>query len=201
MKVLTSLLIVTFLGMSLPATSLAQQETDDFGFPIDSGSAVAAPRTGTQRSRSTTQRRQRPGKGFWANQRASRSLRHARDYSRDIYRYSRQAEIISPQVARAEVQNLGRNINLAKKEIAVVRNGFEGNKEVISALAAIDKHIAKAAETHKKLHEECAKDAPDGHMCASCCSDITKELDKALAEHAALIRKLEGKPAPVAKEK
>ena len=165
MKMLTRILFPTLFGLSVAAMSFGQQETDDFGFPVDSGSTVIAQQTGIHRSRSATDRRLRPGKGFWASQRASRSLRHARDYSRDLYRYSRQAVVVSPQVAKAESENLGRNINLAKKEVAAVRKEFEGNKEVISALAAIDKHIAKAAETHKNLHEECCKNKPDGQVC------------------------------------
>lgn len=201
MKMLTRILFATLLGLSMGAISYGQQETDDFGFPVESGSTVIAQPSGIHRSRSARDRRQRPGKGFWANQRASRSLRHARDYSRDLYLYSRQAVVVSPTVAKAESENLGRNIDLAKKEVAAIRKEYEGNKEVASALAGIDKHIAKAAETHKSLHEECCKDKPDGHVCASCCSDITKELDKALAEHAALIRKLEGTPRTVAKKK
>ncbi|MCA9125056.1 MAG: hypothetical protein H6822_02595 [Planctomycetaceae bacterium] len=131
------------------------------------------------------------GTGFWTNQRASRSIQHARDYSRDLYRYSRDATAVSPEVAKSESENLGKNIESAKKELATVAKQYDGDKEVQAALETISKHLAKAAEVHDQLHQECCKDAPDGGVTMECCSDITKELDKAAAEHAALMRTLE----------
>jgi len=131
------------------------------------------------------------GKGFWSNQRASRNLRHARDYSRGFYLYSRDAGTIQPEVARSESTELGRNIDAAKKELAAVREEYAGDKEVLASLEVIEDHLAKAAAQHKTLHAECQQDTVDGTVGMECCNVITKELEKALAEHAALIRKLE----------
>lgn len=149
-----------------------------------------------QRPLNRVERRLHPGTGFWENQRASRSIRHARDYSRDLYRYSRDAQVVRPDVAKSESEELGRNIDMAKQELAAVGKAYEGDKEVQTTLEAINKHIAKAAEVHKQLHEECCKDAPDGGVTMHCCSEITKELDKAAAEHAALMRTLEQRSTP-----
>ncbi len=151
-----------------------------------------------QRPRSIVERKQHPGKGFWENQRASRSIQHARDYSRDLYRYSRDAQVVSPEVAKAESVELGRNIEMAQKELAAVGKQHEGDKQVLASLDSINQHIAKAAAVHKTLHEECCKDSPDGGITMHCCSEITKELEKAAAEHAALLRTLDqrSKAAP-----
>ena len=38
---------------------------------------------------------------------------------------------------------------------------------------------------------ECCKETVDGMVCAMCASKIVKELDKAAAEHEALVREME----------
>lgn len=165
------------------------------------GLTVTQDAVAQQRIRSTAERRQHPGKGFWENQRASRSIQHARDYSRDLYRYSREAQVVSPEVAKAESVELGRNIERAQKELTTVGKQHANDKQVQTALESINKHIAKAAEVHKTLHEECCKDAPDGGVTMHCCSEITKELEKAAAEHAALLRTFQQRPKAASAKK
>ncbi len=131
------------------------------------------------------------GVGFWSNQRAARSMRHARDYSRDLYDYSRDARAIQPEVAKSDSANLGRNIESAKNELTHVRKEQAGDKDVLAALAIIEEHLAKATEHHKTLHAACQKDTVDAAVGMECCNVITVELEKALAEHGALMRKLE----------
>jgi hypothetical protein len=118
-------------------------------------------------------------------------MRHARDYSQDIYYYSRGAQRIEPQVAKAESEQLGKNIDAVKKELAVVRTESAADKETLAALEAIEKHLTKAVETHKMLHAESSRDSVEGGICAKCCSEITKALEMAMAEHDALRRTLE----------
>ena len=149
-----------------------------------------------QRPRSTMDRKTNQGKGFWENQRTTRSIQHAQSFSRDLYRYSRDAGNVAPEVAKAESEQLGKSIATAKKELAAVAKTFEGDKEVLTAVDSINKHLAKASEVHQQLHEECCKDAPDGSVTMECCSDITTELDHAAVEHGALIRKLEQRARP-----
>lgn len=159
--------------------------------------AVPADSFAQLKTRSVAERRQRPGKGFWANQRTSRNIRHARDYSSGLYMYSRRARAVDPAVAKSESENLGRNIECAKKELTVVQQiaKMSDDKETLKTIDTINKHLANAAETHKALHEECCRESPDGTVASDCCSDITKELEKAMAEHDALMRKLSGKAA------
>lgn len=150
----------------------------------------ATPSYGQQR-RSIAERRQRPGQGFWANQRASRNLRHARDYSQSLYRYSLGVEIMQPDVARSESEELGAKLEATKKELAAIRKEVGDDNEVQAALQAIEDHLTKATAKHKELHAECCKEKVDGAVCAICTNDIIKELEKAMAEHAALQRHLE----------
>jgi hypothetical protein len=127
---------------------------------------------------------------FWSSQRASRSMRHARDYSEGLYRYSRESKAISPQVAKAEAEELGRQITNAQQHVGAVRAEIGDDKKAAAAVDSIQKHLDSAAASHAKLHAECCKDMVDGQVCGDCCSDVTKELEKAMAEHDALVRQL-----------
>jgi hypothetical protein len=133
--------------------------------------------------------RQHPG--TWSNQRASRSVRHARDYSRDIYRYSRDAGRIDPAVAKSDSEELGRNIAKAKREVAASRQEAGDDAATLAALKSIDQLLEAAAKQHAMLHEECCKDAVDGSVCMKHCNQILLALDKAQAEQDALIRSTE----------
>jgi len=129
--------------------------------------------------------------GTWTNQRASRRVRHARDYSRDIYRYSRDAGKIDPAVAKSESEELGHCIAKAQQELATARQEAGSDAATIAALKSIEKHLASAAKQHNTLHAECCKPSVDGTVSMKCCSTIILDLDKAQAEHDALLRSLE----------
>ncbi|QEG35790.1 hypothetical protein [Bythopirellula goksoeyrii] len=134
--------------------------------------------------------------GSWSNQRASRSVQHARNYSRDIYRYSRDAKSMEPAVAKSQSEELGRNITKAQQELVTVQKEVGSDPAAVSALKSINEHLAAAVKHHKMLHEECCKDSVDGSICMNCCNTIILELDKAQAEHDALMRSMEMKEKP-----
>ncbi len=130
------------------------------------------------------------------NQRASRSIRHARDYSRDIYHYSRVPETIQPSVAKADAEELGRSIKTAQQELATVRQEVGNDPAGTQTLKTIDQHLGTAEKQHKMLYEECCKESVDGLACMKHCNQILLELDKAQAEHDALMRSMEIKSQP-----
>lgn len=127
----------------------------------------------------------------WGQNRAQRSLRHARDYARDLHYYSRDVETVQPNVAKAESENIGKNIEAAQQELAAARKQAGDDKETVAALEAIETHLANAAKVHQMLHKECLNDSVDAGVSMECCNEITKELEKAMAEHAALLRRLD----------
>jgi hypothetical protein len=139
--------------------------------------------------------RLRPGSSY-SNQRASRSIRHARDYSRDIYHYSRVPRTIQPSVAKADAEDLGRTITTAQQQLDTVRQEIGNDPAAATPLKTIDQHLATAEKQHKMLYEECCKESVDGLACMKHCNQILLELDKAQAEHDALIRSLEIKAQP-----
>lgn len=143
--------------------------------------------------RDRIEQRLRPSSQLWSNQRASRSVQHARNYSRDIYRYSRDAKKIEPAVAKSQSEELGRNITKAQQELATAAKEVSSDPDAVAALKSINEHLAVAAKQHKMLHEECCKNSVDGSVCMNCCNTIILELDQAQAEHDALIRSMEMK--------
>ncbi len=130
------------------------------------------------------------GTGFWTNQRAARRMQHALDYSKGIYEYSRDAKEVQAKIAEKESAELGRNIEAAKNEVSAIRKEYGDDKNVQASLKAIEEHLSAAATQHEKLHAECQSDQVDSSKTMECCNTITKELEKAIAEHAALMRQL-----------
>lgn len=156
--------------------------------------AAAAPATALAQRKSpgglTGGDRLRP-QSTYSNQRASRSINHARDYSRDIYQYSRTPRTIQPSVAKSEAEELGRNITSAQKDLVVVREEVVSDPAAAAPLNSIDQHLAAAEKQHAMLFEECCKESVDGLTCMKHCNQILLELDKAHAEHDALMRSME----------
>ncbi|QDV73781.1 hypothetical protein K2D_20340 [Planctomycetes bacterium K2D] len=118
-------------------------------------------------------------------------MSHARDYSRGIYQYSRTPQTIEPSVAKSEAEELGRNIISAQKELAVVRKEVGSDAAAAAPLKSIDQHLAAAEKQHAMLFEECCKESVDGLACMKHCNQILLQLDKAQAEHDALMRSME----------
>lgn len=139
--------------------------------------------------------RLRPGSSY-NSQRASRSIRHARDYSRDLYHYSRVPGTIQPSVAKADAEALGHNIAAAQQQLAAVREEVGNDPTASAPLKTIDQHLASAEEQQKMLYKECCKESIDSLACMKHCNQILLELDKAQAEHDALMRSLEIKAQP-----
>ncbi len=145
------------------------------------------------------------GAGYGSSSyRSSRSagtyMQSASDGCQGLYQYSYTAPAIAPPVAKRESEDIGKNVEAAKKELGIVRKEAAANKAIIAKLDAIEKHLAAAMDHHKMMHEVCCKDQVDGEKSADCCSDMITELEKAQAEQRALMRLL-NPPKPVAPPK
>ena len=64
------------------------------------------------------------------------------------------------------------------------------DKETLTALDSIDKHLAAAAKSHADMKETCLKDNVDAAATMECCQTIDADLAKAIAEHDKLMKKL-----------
>lgn len=144
-----------------------------------------------QNVRSSVDRHTHPEGGFFENQRTSRTINHAQDYSNQMYQYSRSVPTVMPQVMKSESQMLGQNIVYAQQQCATIQHQVKAVPANVESVKLISQHLAKAAELHKELDMECCKATVDGKATAKCCSNITKELEKAAAEHSALSRQMD----------
>ncbi len=128
------------------------------------------------------------GAPFWANQRTSRNIQHAQDYSRSIGRYTTQAPKINPVITQSESQMLGMQIQGIQRDMGIVRESHVDNPQVVAQVKVIDDKLAKASETQKMLHAECCKDTPDGKVCGDMATKLTRTLDEVAKDHAKLMK-------------
>lgn len=133
-----------------------------------------------------------PGSKTWNSQRASRSLQHGREYARDFHRFSRDARYFAPTVARSEAQFLGQVIQRAQVASVATAAELGSDPTMKAACDRLQGHLAAASEHLAVLDEECCKNPVDGTACAACCSRVLLELDKAQAEHDAILRAQDG---------
>ncbi|MBR9804472.1 hypothetical protein GYB59_23490 [bacterium] len=153
------------------------------------GSLLAGhPSVQAAQKRSTAERRQSPGKGFWANQRAARNISHARDYSRSFGDYSRRAHTIDTQTAKSESGTLSNLVKSTQDEMKTIRKEHADHPQVLKKLDQLDKKLATAAEHAKMLHAECCKESVDGAVCETMTSKISSTLDEIAKEHNELLK-------------
>lgn len=131
---------------------------------------------------------------------AGTRIGHAREYTQQLYDYAQGCPTggLQPPIVKQESEQIGNTIQAARKNLEPVKKVAATAKDddILKKIESIDKHLVAATEHHKMLHMECCKDEAGNESIGNCCSDLMTELDKALAEHAALIRQLKPK-APV----
>ncbi len=126
------------------------------------------------------------------SQSAGRRINHARDYVRDFRSYAAEAPKVVPMLGPEHVEEVGRNIVAAKKDLAGVKKDANGDKDILTRVAAIEKHLDAAAEQQKMMHD-CCKEGADGTKTMECCESCMKHLDAAHKEHEALMKKIDPK--------
>jgi hypothetical protein len=130
------------------------------------------------------------GAPYFANQRASRNIQHARDYSRSIQSYATQAQVIEPEVIKAESQMLGQQLQAIQRDMVIVRKESVSNPKVVEQVKKIETQLGQSTLVQKSLHEECCKSSPDGKLCAETCGKLNASLDEIKKEHEKLLKEL-----------
>lgn len=85
-------------------------------------------------------------------QQSSARIGHALDYSRSRSDYAQRAKTVTPEFAQTHVEEIGRNITVAQKELTLQRKEGEasGDKETIT-------NIAKDVKAASEAHANCEK--------------------------------------------
>ena len=128
---------------------------------------------------------------------AGSAMRSARDTSSYYRQYAQSApdKKVTPETAREAADTIGTYITKAQKHMAWMRKQAAGSndKETLTSLDSIDKHLAAAAKSHADMHETCLKDNVDAAATMECCKTIDADLAKAIAEHDKLMKKVTAK--------
>ncbi len=130
------------------------------------------------------------GASFFANGRISRNIQHARSYSQGIQRYTTQAQVIQPQVTKAESEMLGLQLQGIKRDLTIVREENASKPKVVEQVKKLETELEQASSVQKNLHAECCKDSPDGKACAEMCDKLHASLDNFKKEHDKLLKEL-----------
>ncbi len=154
------------------------------------GLVFAFPQATQAQSRINDKVSRNNGAGFWANQRTSRNIQHARDYSTGIQQYATHAPTIQPQVTQAESQMLGQQLQAIQRDLVIVREEHKASPKVVEQVKKMETQLGQATTIQKSLHEECCKTSPDGKMCAEMCGKIHASLDELKKEHDKLLKEL-----------
>lgn len=127
---------------------------------------------------------------FYGNS-GGRAMQSARDYSQEYRSYAKAAKPVNPEVAREAADSIGEYIKKAQKHFTYMRKQADmaKDKETLTALDSIDKHLAAAAKSHAEMHETCLKDNVDAAASMECCKMIDDDLAKAIAEHDKLMKR------------
>ncbi len=129
----------------------------------------------------------------WRARTAGRRIRHAREYVGGVQHYTKRAPKIVPMIAPEHVEEVGRNIDAAKKDLAAVKKGSGDDKAIVARIESIEKQLDAASAQQKMMHEECCKESPDGEKTMECCAACMKHLDAAMKEHGELMKVLDPK--------
>lgn len=161
-----------------------------------------------QRStRSTADRRQHPGKGFWSNQSASRRIGHALDYSRGLSDYARRAQVVDRDFAKSQVEEIGRNISVAEQQLMTVRKDAEqtGDKTTVADIDRISKALKAAQSAHADCVKHCEQANLDTTKLDKSAAKVTKSLEDAASTHKQMMERLHPEatknPAPKDEQK
>ena len=135
--------------------------------------------------------KQRGEYNFYGNS-AGRAMQSARDYTQEYRTYAKATPTVNPEVARTASDGIGDYITKAQKHMAYMRKQADvgKDKETLTSLDSIDKHLTAAAKSHADMHETCLKDNVDGAASMECCKTIDDHLAKAISEHDKLMKKL-----------
>ncbi len=132
---------------------------------------------------------------FWSSRSSHRRLQHARDYARDFHGYIVANPKPDPLVAKEVTNEIGKNLEEVKKHLAAMKKDFAEEKEAVAGIESLEKQLTVAFDEHKRLGACCVKANFDAIETMECCSNLASQLDKIIAAHEELMRKLVRKPA------
>ncbi len=144
-----------------------------------------------QQKRSTADRRQRPGQGFWSTQAAARRVGHALDYSRGLSNYAQHAQSVQHDFAKVHVEEIGRNITVAEKLVSEELKVAEksDDKQTIADLKKIVQDLKVAKTAHEDCKQHCEQGEIDTAKLSHSAHAVTKSLQAAQKTQKQMIKR------------
>jgi hypothetical protein len=123
------------------------------------------------------------------------ALRSAQEYSANYQQYAKTAQTVNPEIARESADTIGTYITKAQRHLAWMRTQAQASndKETLTALDSIDKHLGVAAKSHREMFDTCLKDSIEAGTTMDCCKHIDEHLAAAIAEHDKLMKRVAAK--------
>ncbi len=111
------------------------------------------------------------GASFFANERTSRNLQHARSYTRGIQRYSTQAPVIQPQISQAESQMLGQQLQSIQRDLVIVTRMSMPATKVVEQVKKMERNLVKP----HRFRRVCMRNAARHRLTGNLCGNVRKD--------------------------
>ena len=130
------------------------------------------------------------GAAYWPARASARHIESARNFAQEFQTYVTTVAQPDPSVVKDIKTELGRYLDESKKHLVAMTKAYEGNKEALAGIAAVEKELDAAVEYNKAMIACCENQKFDKVGTMACCTDLVKQLDKVHADHVALMKKL-----------
>jgi hypothetical protein len=124
----------------------------------------------------------------------------AQSYARSYVEYARSVPTVAKEVAQEASDAIGDYITKSVAHMAWMREEAKNanDKTSLASIDVIDKSLADAKKAHDEMHGICLQATVDKTASMKCCQEIDASLQKAIDEHAKLMKRL-GLAIPPAK--
>jgi hypothetical protein len=140
---------------------------------------------------------------YWPGRATTQYLQSAQAYAAEFQAHVARVGQPAPAVVQEVSRTLAGYLDEANKHLTAMKKDFANDKEMVAAVEAIEKDLAKAVADNKAMIACCQNEKFDKAMAMTCCTDLSKSIAKIHAAHVALMGKLAAKypPTPVAAPK
>lgn len=115
---------------------------------------------------------------------------HAINHAQVLRHYATTNATVPGDTAKEHATEVRKNLDKSFAELEKLDKDISKDKAAQALLAEIKAHHKKADAVCGTLETECLKQAADGKVVASCCTDMLKELEAAYVAHDKLLKHL-----------
>jgi hypothetical protein len=135
---------------------------------------------------------QAQAKAWYRGQAWSTDTHGAQSYARNYVEYARSVPTVATDVAKEASDAIGDYITKSITHMAGMRQEAKkaNDKASLASIDVIGKSLADAKKAHDEMHGICLQTSIDKAGSMKCCQEIDASLQKAIDEHAKLMKRL-----------